>query len=176
MRRRDLLSAFAAAAFPFGLQAQRSAGRLRITGIRNLNLRVIREAGSMEAAWNPGTSTKYVVGGGSVVEVQPDQGLTGIGPGVDETVLPSLRGQLIGKDPFDTEQHSARLRYYAAGSSYRGAANVDVALWDLLGKPGGQPSYRNKGGRPSNFDCTTRRCVKTCVRWSVCERPPAGAW
>lgn len=146
MRRRDFLAAFTASAPAVCAQAQRSAGRLKITEIRNVNLRVIREAGSIEPAWNPGTQTKYTVGGGSVVEVRTDQGLTGIGPGMDEALLGAVRAQLVGKDPFDTEEHSARLRYYAAGVSYRGAANVDVALWDLLGKACGQPLYKLWGG------------------------------
>jgi len=146
MRRRDFLGAFAASTIPLRLQAQRTSGRLKITDIRNVNLRVIREAGSIEPAWNPGTPTKYTVGGGSVVEIRTDQGLTGIGPGVDESLLPAIKAQLLGKDPFDTEDHSARLRYYASGASYRGAANIDIALWDLLGKACGQPLYKLWGG------------------------------
>ena len=146
MRRRSFLLAFAASTLPLRLRAQRSAGRLKITEICNVNFRVIREAGSIEPAWNPGTPTKYTVGGGSVVEIRTDQGLVGIGPGVEESLLPAVRAQLVGKDPFDTEEHSARLRYYAAGLSYRGGANLDIALWDLLGKACGQPLYKLWGG------------------------------
>jgi L-alanine-DL-glutamate epimerase-like enolase superfamily enzyme len=38
------------------------------------------------------------------------------------------------------------LRYYAAGSSYRGSAKVDIALWGLIGKACGQPLYKLWGG------------------------------
>ena len=38
------------------------------------------------------------------------------------------KAQLIGKDPFDIETHSSRLRYYAGGAAYRGTAGVDIAL------------------------------------------------
>ena len=117
-----------------------------IRDVRNVNLRVIREAGSIEPAWNPGVMTRYTVGGGSVVEVVTDKGITGIGPGVDATILPALKEQLAGKDPFDTEELSARLRYYAGGASYRGSANVDIALWDLVGKACEQPLYKLWGG------------------------------
>lgn len=146
MRRRDLLSVFAAGAAGFSLQAQRRLGRLKITDLKVVNLKVIREAGKMEAAWNPGTLNTYQVGGGSVVEIHTDQGLIGIGPGVDAALLASAKAQLVGKDPFDTEQHQARLRYYAGGVSYRGGANIDIALWDLIGKACGQPLYKLWGG------------------------------
>ncbi len=65
---------------------------------------------------------------------------------MEETLLPAVKAQLLGKDPFDTEEYGARLRYYAAGLSYRGGANIDIALWDLLGKACGQPQYKLLGG------------------------------
>jgi L-alanine-DL-glutamate epimerase-like enolase superfamily enzyme len=145
MKRRDFL-AFLSAVAPFRSLAQSRTGRLKITDVRNVNLRVIREVGSIEPAWNPGRSTQYTVAGGSIVEVRTDQGLTGIGPGIDEALIPAVKAQLVGKDPFDTEEHAARLRYYAAGASYRGGANVDIALWDLIGKACGQPLYKIWGG------------------------------
>ena len=128
------------------MQAQRRVGRLKIIDVKVVNLKVIREAGKMEAAWNPGTVNTYNVGGGSVVEIHTDQGLVGIGPGVDSALAGAAKAQLVGKDPFDTEQHQARLRYYAGGVSYRGGANLDIALWDLIGKACGQPLYKMWGG------------------------------
>lgn len=146
MRRRDFLASFAASAAPFSLAAQRQTGRLKITDVRVVSLRVVREAGSIEPAWSPGSSTRYTVAGGSVVEIHSDQGLTGIGPGIDQNLLAAVKTQLVGKDPFDTEEHAARLRYYAAGLSYRGGANIDIALWDLIGKACRQPLYKLWGG------------------------------
>lgn len=146
MTRRHLLAAFAAAAHPFAARAQRNAGRARITEIRNVNLKTVRNVGTLEPAWNPGGSMPFAVGGGSYLEIRTDQGLTGIGPGIDPALLDAVRAQLVGKDPFDTEQHTARLRYYAAGQSYRGSGNVDIALWDLIGKACGQPLYKLWGG------------------------------
>jgi L-alanine-DL-glutamate epimerase-like enolase superfamily enzyme len=120
--------------------------RLKITDVRVVNLRVVREAGEIEPAWNPGRKTAFQVGGGSYVEVHTDQGLTGIGPAVDPQFLPAIRSYLTGKDPFDIEQHAAALRYYVLGMPYRGTAGIDVALWDLIGKACGQPLYRLWGG------------------------------
>ncbi|MEZ5403441.1 MAG: mandelate racemase/muconate lactonizing enzyme family protein [Bryobacteraceae bacterium] len=142
MRRRDFLAAFGAAAHPFAARAQKAAGRQKITEIRNVRLRLVRNVGTLEPAWNPGGSMGFSVGGGAFVEIRTDRGLTGIGPGVDEGLLGAVRAQLIGKDPFDTEQHTARLRYYAQGMPYRGGACVDIALWDLIGKACGQPLYK----------------------------------
>jgi L-alanine-DL-glutamate epimerase-like enolase superfamily enzyme len=119
---------------------------MKITAVRLLTLRTVRQVGSLEPAWNKGGTMTFTVGGGSVIEIETDQGLKGIGPGIDPGMLEAVRSQLVGQDPFDTEQHSARLRYYAAGASYRGSSCVDVALWDLIGKACGQPLYKLFGG------------------------------
>jgi L-alanine-DL-glutamate epimerase-like enolase superfamily enzyme len=144
MRRRDFLrTSFAPLA---ALPALRGAPRLKITDVRVVPLKTRREVGALEPAWNPGGRMPFREGGGSYVEIVTDQGLTGIGPGMDPALLPGVKAQLVGKDPFDTEQHSARLRYYAAGVPYRGSSSADIALWDLIGKAAGQPLYKLWGG------------------------------
>jgi len=120
--------------------------RLKITGVRLVRLRTIEEAGTLEPAWNPGGEMQFRVGGGAYVEVRTDEGLVGIGPAVDPGLLPAIEKVLVGEDPFDTERHAGALRYYAAGPAYRGAAGVDIALWDLIGKACGQPLYKLWGG------------------------------
>jgi len=147
MLRRSFVPALAAApALPALAFQPRPAGRIRITDVRLVPLKVVRDVGSIEPAWSPGTRTQFRVGGGSFVEIRTDQGLTGIGPGMAPELVPAAKEQLTGKDPFDVETHSARLRYYAAGAAYRGAAGVDIALWDLIGKACGQPLYKLWGG------------------------------
>jgi L-alanine-DL-glutamate epimerase-like enolase superfamily enzyme len=106
-----------------------------------VNLKVVRETGKMEAAWNPGTMTTQQIGGGSFIEIQTDQGLTGIGPAMDPTSLDAAKAQLIGKDPFDVEQLAGPLRYYVGGSP-RTISALEIALWDLIGKATGQPLYK----------------------------------
>jgi D-galactarolactone cycloisomerase len=138
MRRRDFLMSIPLAVL---LPQLRSAAQLKITGIRILNLKVVRETGKMEAAWNPGTVTTWRIGGGSVVEIQTDQGLSGIGPGIDPAGLEAAKSQLIGRDPFSVEQLAGPLRYYAGGSP-RTVSGLEIALWDLIGKAAGQPLYK----------------------------------
>jgi len=120
--------------------------RVAITNVRLLKLRVLRELGNMEPAWEPGRSRAYRVGGDLITEIQTDAGLVGIGPGFAPDLLPVIRDLLIGADPLDIEQHAAALRYEAFGLPYRGAAGVDVALWDLIGKICNQPLYKLWGG------------------------------
>lgn len=118
--------------------------RMKITGIRVVRLKLVKEVGSLEPAWNPGGKVNFRVGGGSFTEVHTDQGLVGVGPGIDRASAPSFEAKLVGKDPFDTEQHIAMLRYDAAGGVR--ASNLDIALWDLIGKACGQPIYKLLGG------------------------------
>jgi L-alanine-DL-glutamate epimerase-like enolase superfamily enzyme len=137
MLRRDFLKSVP----PVLLMPQlHSAPRLKITDIRVVNLKIVRETGKMEAAWNPGTVTTHRIGGGSIIEIQTDQGLSGIGPAIDGS-LESAKAQLIGMDPFSIEQLAGPLRYYA-GQSPRSVSSLEIALWDLIGKATGQPLYK----------------------------------
>ncbi|MFH1571113.1 MAG: mandelate racemase/muconate lactonizing enzyme family protein, partial [Gemmatimonadota bacterium] len=120
--------------------------RLRITDIQRIPLRAVREVGTLEPAWDPGGQMGFSVGGGAYVEVRTDAGLTGIGPAPAPGVVDAARARLAGQDPFAIEQHAATLRYYASGSPYQGAAGIDIALWDLIGKACGQPLYKLWGG------------------------------
>src|SRR5688500_11641030 len=99
MNRRDFLL------LPLALK-QAVAARLKITDVRVVELRSLKNVGTLEPAWNPGGEMNFMIGGGSYVEILTDQGLKGIGPGIAPDLLPAVKAQLIGKDPFDTEQHA----------------------------------------------------------------------
>jgi D-galactarolactone cycloisomerase len=126
-----------------------STSTIKITDVRLIRLRTIETIGEMEPAWDLGGKMAFVVGGGTIVEIHTDSAIVGIGPGFDPSMLPIVRRILIGEDPFTTERHLARLRYYAHGLPYRGSASVDIALWDLIGKACNQPLYRLWGGSRS---------------------------
>jgi L-alanine-DL-glutamate epimerase-like enolase superfamily enzyme len=119
---------------------------MKIREVRLVRLKTVEEIGALEPAWDPGGRMAFQRGGGSVLEIHSEEGLVGIGPGVDPGLLAALQSRLVGQDPFDTEQHLATLRYYAAGLPYRGSAGADIALWDLIGKACGQPLYKLWGG------------------------------
>jgi D-galactarolactone cycloisomerase len=119
---------------------------LRITDVRLVPLKTVREVGMLEPAWDPGGRMTFRVGGGEYLEVHTDQGLVGIGPAMDGSLVPIVNEQLVGRDALDVESHAARLQYYGGGRGRRGTSSVDIALWDLVGKASGQPLYRLWGG------------------------------
>src|SRR5260221_997158 len=141
MLRRNFLKTIAAVAM---MQAVKASPRLKITDVRLIALKVLRETGSMEAAWNPGVSTIRRVGGGFYLEILTDQGLIGIGPAMDAAVLANAKAQLVGKDPFDIERLAGPLRYYVGG---RPVSSIEIGLWDLVGKASQQPVYKLWGAQ-----------------------------
>lgn len=145
MQRRDFLKSASLAVLmpqvPSLMAQMRSALPLKITDIRIVRLKVVRETGAIVAAWNPGTVITERIGGGSIVEIHTDQGLSGIGPGMDAAWLEAAKAQLVGKNPFDLERLAGPLRYYIGGSPHSISA-LEIALWDLIGKATGQPVYK----------------------------------
>lgn len=119
---------------------------LRITHVRLVSLKTVTEVGSLEPAWEPGGRITFRVGGGKLLEIHTDQGLVGIGPAVDESLLPAVNEHLAGNDPFDVEALTPRLDHHARGRARGGIAGVDIALWDLIGKASGLPLYKLWGG------------------------------
>ena len=51
--------------------------RMKITELRVVRLKFVKEVGSLEPAWNPGGTVSFRVGGGSFLEIRTDKGLTG---------------------------------------------------------------------------------------------------
>ena len=141
MLRRDFLKTVPAVAIAPALQA---APRLKITDVRLVPLKVLRETGKMEAAWNPGVSTMRRVGGGAYLEIHTDQGLIGIGPDMGAAAIENTKAQLVGKDPFNIQQLAGPLRYYVGG---RAVSSIEIALWDLVGKAAQQPLYKLWGAQ-----------------------------
>ena len=143
MRRRDFLKTLPALAALPTIPRLRGA-RIRITDVRNVALKTSKDLGSYPD-WL-GNPRAIKIGGGSFVEIQSDQGISGIGPGVDDSVLPAIKHLLIGADPFDVGLHAERLYGIRGGSGYRGTTGAEIAVWDLIGKAANQPLYKLWGG------------------------------
>jgi L-alanine-DL-glutamate epimerase-like enolase superfamily enzyme len=99
-----------------------------------------------------------------VVEIETDEGLTGIGetdlnawiaracieaPGT-HTMDRGLRSMLLGSDPLDPVSIWQELYVGTAMTGRRGAlinaiGAIDIALWDIAGKAAGVPSWRLLG-------------------------------
>jgi len=130
-------------------QARQAAGRIKITDVRLQRLRVEKDWGSYEdyIGGRRGGRT----GGGAITEIVSDQGLIGIGPGVNAAAVQTIKDYLTGKDPFDVNRHMAVM--YGGGREgglrIPGGARptgVEIALWDLIGKAANQPLYKLWGG------------------------------
>jgi hypothetical protein len=91
--RRDFIKA-AAALSAFPLQV---ASRARITDVRIRRLKVAKEVGTYPD-WVGGTRFGRV-GGGAIMEVVTDQGVTGIGPDVDPALLPRIKMMRLAATP-----------------------------------------------------------------------------
>lgn len=140
----------AAAGLPL-LASAKAAGRARITEIKRYNLKVIRPVGTYADFLNRPRVVN--IGGGSFIEVHTDQGITGIGPDIDPSLLPAVNAALKDRDPFDVNLLAARLYNLPTGDNtvampvkFRGSASVEIAIWDLIGKIAQQPLYKLWGG------------------------------
>lgn len=113
---------------------------MKITDVRLAPLRTLQSIGTLEPAWEPGASMVFARGGGNVLEIDTDEGLTGLGPPAKGRVLDVARPLLLGRDPRDVEVLFEELRFYLRDQ--RGAASVDIALRDLVAKDEGVPLHR----------------------------------
>jgi L-alanine-DL-glutamate epimerase-like enolase superfamily enzyme len=101
----------------------------------------------------------------AVVIVRTDEGISGIGEAdtgpwliqaainapSSHSMAMSIKGLLIGQDPFDTSALWNRLYTFTCMSGRRGAViaamgAIDMALWDIKGKALGLPVYKLLGG------------------------------
>jgi L-alanine-DL-glutamate epimerase-like enolase superfamily enzyme len=112
------------------------------------------------------------------VEVQTDEGVTGLGEtfygpaSAEGHIHGIIAPHLIGKDPRNVESHQAHLTGYVGfvGSSaeMRGRSAIDIALWDILGKTADLPLCDLLGGR-------VRERIKvynTCAGYSYVQTRP----
>ena len=131
----------AAAAATIPALAATGRAKVKITDVQVKRIRVIKELGATVSG------RAYRVGGDLVTLIQTDAGLTGIGPGVTPAMLAVARQRLIGADPLDVQRLSRQLLNPGGTfNSIGSGANVEIAIWDLVGKILDIPLYRLWGG------------------------------
>ncbi len=93
-----------------------------------------------------------------IIEVETDEGLTGVGECSNQTSLAHLargidviRHYMVGRDPADIEANWQRVYHSYGELNPRGyithlLSAVDIALWDIKGKALGVPIYELLGG------------------------------
>jgi L-alanine-DL-glutamate epimerase-like enolase superfamily enzyme len=173
MHRRDLIKAAPLAlTLPFLAAFRASAATgpapapFRITDVRSVKLKLVKQYGTLDqVSANPPLVYRTNTGGGSITEITTDQGVTGIGPGVDDETITFARQLLVGKDPFDGNDHAFRL--YNPGK--RGGGSVELALWDLIGKATGQPLHKLWGGAVAGVQTEggRRQIMPYASQWTV---------
>jgi D-galactarolactone cycloisomerase len=162
MLRRDFFKTLPALATltmaPILLPKYAHAARLKITDVRLIKIRLVKDLGAVPRglAGGGGQALPFTIGGFTVTEVHTDSGLVGIGPGIAPGDVMSAKRLLVGRDPFDINQHAAAL--YAPQRTW--GAPVEIALWDLLGKATDQPLYKLWGG-------TRERVLVYAAMWGV---------
>ncbi|MDO8213182.1 mandelate racemase/muconate lactonizing enzyme family protein [Conexibacter sp. CPCC 206217] len=114
----------------------------------------------------------------TVVEVQTDEGITGLGEARMVNHTDALLGYLsyaqdahvVGSDPFEVQslvQRMFRNDYDRAGAVVMsGIATVEMACWDIMGKALGQPVHRLLGG------AVRERVPVYANGWYTVEREP----
>ena len=91
----------------------------------------------------------------TVVTIETDAGITGIGEGGSHDTLAQSAGRLIGRDPQHIEQlwqDMNRAFFYPAGREKTDAIGaLDLALWDIRGKVLNLPVHEVLGGAVRNY-------------------------
>jgi L-alanine-DL-glutamate epimerase-like enolase superfamily enzyme len=92
-------------------------------------------------SWDTRPRTKFEA---TVVRVDTDEGLFGIGSGDDMLGFAGNEHLFIGQDPLAIERHYRLIANL--GFHYGRCWPLDIALWDLAGKITGQPCWKLLGG------------------------------
>ena len=93
------------------------------------------------SAWNAPGGKPATSFGFSFYKVYTDEGIVGIGPNTGAS-----SSLLEGFDPFHAgEFWNTHMSGKRSGTSGKGAAGLEIALWDIIGKAAGQPVYKLLG-------------------------------
>ena len=112
-----------------------------------------QSAGVMGGRLTPLGNDRYKVTG-IFVQIETDEGISGIGPGgagvIAFYIEKQLKPLLIGQDPMAIEllwdQMYRNAIHGRKGDNMTAISSIDIALWDLKGKFLNQPVYKLLGG------------------------------
>lgn len=129
---------------------------------------------AMDLLWDKGDSMgTFRFHGWTVVEVETDDGLVGIGnvalaPRIAKAIIDQYLAPLVlGHDPFDYEYLWQRMYRSTHAWGRKGVAMaaisaIDIALWDLMGKATGRPVFKLLGGRTKEkIPCYASKLYRT---------------
>lgn len=131
-------------------------------------------ANAMDLLYDRGDSMgTFRFHGWTVVEVETDTGLVGIGnvalaPRIAKAIIDQYLAPLVvGHDPFDYEYLWQRMYRSTHAWGRRGIgmaaiSGIDIALWDLMGKATGKPVFKLLGGRTKEkIPCYASKLYRT---------------
>ena len=118
---------------------------MKITGISNRQYRWPRRKPIRNGMF---TYTDVTL---SVVEIETDAGIVGLGlGGVNASLLEQFKPLLVGQDPLNVERlwHALWVPKLVGrrGTETRTISSLDIALWDLVGKATGTSVHQMLGG------------------------------
>ena len=164
MRRRSFLKSVPvlSAMLPAYVRAE----RVKISDIRLMRVRLVKEIGGIDSMRNvSGSPQRFTIGGVTFTEIHTDSGLIGLGPGISPGSLESARARLVGSDPFDSYTRAV-------------SPSLEIAIWDLVGKAANQPLYRLWGASRSWVQTSTQDSVQVSDKvlpygalWSMGPNP-----
>lgn len=120
-----------------------------------------------------GSINGFCFHGWTVVEVETDDGIVGIGnvalaPRIAKQIIDHYLAPLvIGADPFDYEylwqrMYRSTLPWARRGIGMAAISGVDIAIWDIMGKATGRPVFKLLGGRTkSRIPCYASKLYST---------------
>ena len=114
MRRRDFLTKLPGLAtmplmLPQAAQAAQGAN-LKVTDVRLIRIKLVEDKGILARRVDTPRGGLHVqIGNFTVTEVHTNHGLVGIGPGIPPQNIEAVKQLLVGKDPFDINQHAKAL-------------------------------------------------------------------
>lgn len=132
---------------------------------------------AMDQLWDRGDSMgTFRFHGWTVVEVETDTGLVGIGnvalaPRIAKAIIDQyLTPLVLGHDPFDYEYLWQRMYRSTHAWGRKGVAMaaisaIDIALWDLMGKETNKPVFKLLGGRTKEkIPCYASKLYRTDLK------------